>query len=60
MKTKIVNEVTHYPDSRDNVDSVKVLDCKTELDVLKRFAIEVEFKAEVTSLRHMGGGGDGL
>lgn len=52
--------MTHYPDSRDNVDSVKVLDCKTELDVLKRFAIGVEFKAEVTSLRHMGGGGDGL
>lgn len=52
--------MTHYPDSRDNVDSVKVLDCKTELDVLKRFAIEVEFKAEVTSLRHLGGRGDGL
>lgn len=57
---KIVNEVALYPESRDNVDSVKVLDCKTELDVLKRFVIEVEFKAKVTSLRHMGGGGDGL
>lgn len=49
-----------YPESKDNVDSVKVLDCKTELDVLRRFVIEVGFKAEVTSLRHTGGGGDGL
>lgn len=60
MKIKIVNEVMYYLDLRDNVDLVKVFDCKMELDVLKRFVIEVEFKVEVILLWYLGGRGDGL
>lgn len=50
----------YYLDLRDNVDLVMVFDCKMELDVLKRFVIEVEFKVEVILLWYIGGRGDGL